>query len=141
MDGRWKGQWLLFFGVANLVRDIEIDGYEMVQHETDWTRNKHTRAFLKCRKRQLRRFMGQIISRYIGIYIYILIARGTCIYIHRLPVYTVEICRELYVALFKASTAHVPFNSSTKNRSFLGIIHLNLAVATFARSVGHPKWW
>lgn len=54
-------------------------------------------------------------------------------YIHRLPVYTVEICRELYVALFQASTAHVPFNSSTKNRSFVGIIHLNLAVATFAR--------
>ena len=24
MDGRWKGQWLLFFGVANLVRDIEM---------------------------------------------------------------------------------------------------------------------
>ena len=55
------------------------------------------------------------------------------------------LCRELYVALFEASTAHVPFNSSTKNRSFLGIIHLNLAVDPHYSDLcppgnGHPKW-
>ena len=33
------------------------------------------------------------------------------------------LCRELYVAIFKASTAHVPFNSSTKKPKLLGNYH------------------